>query len=779
MNIFPKQKVSSTFKTKRDKQTGKTWEENCVDYLADYTSNDTEEILSQYRLIDGGELQEKDYEYVLNPLNTTVDNYKRFGAKLRNYDIITPVKNLYMGEFGKRFKNVTVIETNSNDDNDYKKGLNKALSSYYQQKTINELNSLGMVTGVETKEQPPVADVVNQYNEGFDSNRVITGQEILEYIRFDQDLDDKYQDAYENWLICGISATYKGVHNNDVDVEVVPPWELNFSRNRRSNFLEDSAWITRRQIMHTNQIIDKWHSQLSEDDIEWLESQDADNITGASDYVHLSTQWIRSKEDLDRYSTLHEINGHEVYHVQWRSFKKVGILTFINEIGQLDEKEVDDTYKLDKSIGDISIEWEYISEVREGTRIGDSTRHIYVDMRALPYNRMELNNRSAQKLSYNGRINQTITGKPISLVTAGRPYQILYNIVKYQFEKTINKNKDKLAVIPQGLIPTGINGWDEEKFMYYSHAGSYMVVDETQPTAGIAMQGIKVLDMSLGAYIKDSVDIMAAIKSEWWEAIGMNRQRYGDSMASDGKGVTEQAIFRSAIISEELNRRFEKFQEKDYAGILDISKVAFLDGKKAKYVNSEGKTAFLKMDADGAIYHLESDYDVHVINSAQETENIQQAKEYGFSLGQNADAPSMLELIGSKNFEKTKQIIIKIDALNKQREDANNKAAMESNERIQESKAATEQAKNETTKYVADKDYAKVIDAKAMEINNREVPQHDYTKEQLAQHKINIDNEELNLKKQAQEQKAKEGNQKIAESKAKVKVLNKPKPVNN
>jgi hypothetical protein len=330
--------------------------------------------------------------------------------------------------------------------------------------------------------------------------------------------------------------------------------------------------------------------------------------------------------------------------------------------------------------------------------------------------------------------------------------------------------------MPQGLIPKGQGGWDEEKFMYFVHADNLMVIDEAQPTAGLALQGIKVLDMSLGQFARDSIDLMQSIKYEFWEAIGMNRQRYGDSKASDGKGVTEQAIFRSAIISEELNRKFEKFQEKDYEGLLDISKVAYIKGKKAKYVNSEGRKAFLAINADDAIYHLESDYNVHVINSSQETENIQTAKEYGFSLGQNADAPTMMELIGSRNFEKTKRIVYKIDAIAKQREQAMQEQALASNEEVARMNQEIKEAENEVKRYEADRRYDTAIDSKLLELSKDDGKGDDRgIKEKLADNKVAVDKEKLDLDRQKFEQDKKEGNQSIKESQAKVVAL-KQKP---
>ena len=719
MAIYPRQKISTKEMNKRDANSGKTPAETTIDYFIDETSasSNREEILSFYRLTEGI-LDESDYNYVLNPLNTTVDRYKRFGSTLRNFDIISPVINLYAGEFSQRFKNVQVLDSNPTDDNRYKEGLNQMVKAFYTQQSINHLNALGLQTGKESKEQGTIREQTDEYNRGFDANRVISGQEILDYIHYDQDLEDKYQDAYVDWCKAGMVVSYKGVSNDDIDFEIVPPWEFTFPSNMKSNFIEDAQWCTRRQVLTANQILDRWHGQLKSEDVEWLEEQaiNGNGNTSAGGYVRLPTQWISSQDDYNKHSILNEVNGIEVYHVQHRSFRQVGILTFIDALGQEAETEVDDTYVLNKANGDISIAWEWISAVREGWRIGDTAKPIYLDVRLLPYNRMELNNKSSQKISYNGRVNKSVTGKPISIVSAGRSYQIVYNILHYQFEKIVNKNKDKIAVIPQGLIPKGVGGWDEEKFMYYAHANSMMVVDETSPTAALALQGIKILDMSLGQFAKESIELMQAVKAEWWEAIGMNRQRYGDSKASDGKGVTEQAIYRSAVISEELNRKFEKFQEKDYAGLLDLSKIAFLEGKKGKYINSNGREAFLRVNPDDAIHHLESDYNIHVLNSKKESEKIAMAKEYGFSIAQNGETSQMLELIDINNFARTKEIIAKMDADIKQRAAESQQSAQASQEQIAQLNASTEQVKNDTKIYEADKKYDTAIDVELLKL---------------------------------------------------------------
>lgn len=782
MATLPRHKISTAEKEKTD-DNGLNYYKQAGNYYIDQTitTENKDEILSLYRLVEN-KLDERDYEYVLNPFNTSIDNYKRFGAKLRNYNIITPVLDLYTGEFGQRFKTVNVLDANPGDENKYKEGLQRTIKNYYAQKLINELNALGIDTGKESQEVTDMQTAIAKFNDDFDSNKAVTGQEVLDYIQFDQDIDDKQQDAYMDWLTCGRVITYKGIFHDDLDYEVVPPWEITVPPNTRSNFIEDRDWIVRRQVMSVNQILDRFHGKLTSTQEDTLNELAADTMSLSTGYVRLPTQYIKSGEDYSQYSILDSTNGIEVFHTQWKGWRKVGILTYLHPLTrQIEEMQVDDTYKINKEGGDIDIEWHWESETNEAWRIGDSQHDIWIDAGPLAYNRMELNNSSAQKLSYNGRFNTSSTGEIRSIVKSGRSYQIIYNVLHYQFEKTINKNKDKILVIPQGLIPKGKGGWTEEKFMYYAHANSLAVIDETRPTAGIAMQGIKVLDMGLAQYAKESIELMSAIKNEWWEAIGMNRQRFGDSKASDGKAVNEQAIFRSAIISDELNRKFEKFMEKDYAGLLDLSKLAYLNGKKGKYINSEGREAFLNLNPDDAVHRLDTDTNIFVRNSRRESEKMQTAKEYAFSLAQNGSTPEVLEIIDASNFAKMKNLISQIDENNKQREEANQQAVQQSNEAIEAAKRESEQAERDVQIYKADKDYDRAVDVKLLELgvdgddiegvdDRLEI---DNETKRMNNHKIKVDNAKVDNDKKGMAIKAKEAAARIQALKQRPKTTSK------
>jgi len=749
-----------------------------IDYLIENAewSKDAEEILRLKRLVDG-EINDEDYNYILNPYNTTIEKYKRFGAKLRNANILSPVRDLYLGEFGKRFKNIQVLEVNKGDEAVYKKGLNIKVKNWYTQKAWNELNALGLITGHESQDLPPLKNVMEEYDREFNENRIITGQETLDFIKYDKELDDMYQDVYEDWIVAGRAFTYKGISFNDIDAEWVPAEELAFPKKMTSNFIEDGPWAVRRRIAPVHEILDKFHDVLEPHTIDYLNKVLSNNNVGTGGgFVVMPTQYMGTEAPTARStSRINVAEGLEYFHVQWKGWQKVGELTYMDKLGQIQKIDVDDTYKLNKENGDMSIEWSWISVVIEGYRLAEEGH--YWNVRELPYNRMALNNKSLQKLSFNGRVMRTVSGEVKSIIKTGETYQALYNVVSYQREKIINKNKDKVMIMPQSLIPKGRGGWDEEKHMYYADANSYMVVDDSSSGSQMALSAIKVVDRGLGTYINDMGKLLNEIKLDWWDSIGMNRQRYGDTNSSDGKGVNEQAIFRSAIISEELNRKFEKLQEKDYAGYLDLSKLAYIDGKKGQYINSEQREAFLEIAPDDALRRMESEFGVFVRNSSEETEKLQALKDYAFAFAQNGGKAGMfMEMIDTTNFTKGKHFITKMEEIEQQRIDAMERDKNETLKAIEDDKRQSEQLNREQEKYKVDTEYNKAIDVELLRQENQPVETNNENKDlvkdaetiKMNNHKIKIDNENLNLDKQDQKRKEKETNAKVRAAATKV-----------
>jgi len=705
MNVFPKQKVKTSEKLKINKGDDfPQWGKDNMDFLIDNIGSDYEKLEMQSLMrVAEGYIDQELYSYVLNPYNTDTGKNRNFPARLRNYDIISPVIYSFLGEKSKKPNNFQVVAVNEDAPNMFTEKLHGEMSKLLNQQFINNLNELGVDTGMQSKEGTPSAqDFYKEFATSYSDARAIKGQESLNILKYDLDIKDKMQTAFYYWLVLGRVITYKDVHRNDVSYDVVHPIEMTYSKSPNLPYIEDGNWALRKFKMNVNDVIDRWRDDLDDKTIDLLENL-GDSLHN-SEINHFNEIATNSQFNHDSDGLL------DVYHGTWKSFKLIGILKYSDELGIEREKEVDEKYKIDKSIGDLSIKWEWINEVWECWRIDES---IYLDCRPIKVQRDEMNNSSVCKLPYNGRTWFSETNNIKSVLKEGIDYQTLYNIYHYRAEMTMARNKDKLLMMPMGILPKEWGDDAMENFMYYAEATGIGWIDESRPGAMAALQSIKAVDLSLSQYFSAMYEAMQAIKQEWWDSVGMNRQRYGDTKASDGKGVNEQAIFRSSVITEELFRQFGKFEEKDLNGLLDYSKLAWIDGKRGSYIGSDGRAELYDVDS---LQHMESQYGIFAKDQSDENEKLETMKSIALTFAQNGSKPGLIsEIIDSSNFSQTKTHLANLDKMEDERLKAEQKAEQESNERIQQMVNENDEKNREAAKYKVDMDYKRHIDGKKID----------------------------------------------------------------
>lgn len=695
-SIRPKQKLLSTQKTEQ-------WYQENGRFIfdrANFYSGDRWEMNVLYQAAMGL-IEKSAYKYVLNPYNTGEENLssRQYPAQMRNYDIISPIIGSFVGEKGEKPFNHTVISTNSDAPNKFKEDLAKAIEATAAQQIVNELNTQGFPTGVPSKEVPSLNKVIEQHRESYNDKRAIFGQEALDYIKYDLNLKDKYQEAIYDWIVVGRTYSYKDIYKNDIIHQIVPPTEM-WHGTSETGFIEDSDWAMRRTRYNLNNCIDRFHEVLTNDEVTWLEEKFRNGNT------QVSTTFIQTA-NLDKIansSTQNSIGNSgdliDIFHMTWKSFRKYGILLYIDELsGQQLEMEIDESYVLNKDKGDISIEWHWENQTEELYILGDPTGEcLYKYMRPIQCQRTELSNTSKGKLPYNGRVGYFERNKINSVVKTLLPYQVLFNIYHFRSELTLARNKDKIMLMPKGLLP---EGWGTDKFLYFAEATGVAFFDETKPNAAAVLNAIKGIDMGLGNYVSQMRDLLAGIKMEAWDAIGMNRQRYGDVKASDGKGSNEQALIRSAIISSEMFRRFERLEESDLQGLLDYSKLAWREGKKGMYITSDGRKAWLNLEKPEE--HLEAEYGIFAISGREEQIKLETARQYAFGWAQKGASPAstVLEVIDSNNISRLKQIIKKGEDIQQEMSNNQVKAEQEHEKHLEEIKATSEDKKNKTAIEVA------------------------------------------------------------------------------
>ncbi len=713
---FPKQKVSSAEKEEDDFLFAK----QCTEYLISnhgFNNEIYEEMDTLYNA-RVGRLQTSDYKLQTNPFNsnTTGQNVQsRQPAVLKHYPLIEPICELMLSEYSKRPKVMDVVAVNEHVENEYKEAANFIYKQNLKQKFINELHAQGLEVGEAISEEELEAKTQKQLKE-VTVNLSESGQNSINILRYELRLVDKWQEAFDDWLTVGTAITRKDVVFNDVDYKPISPRKLSFARDMNSSpYIEDLPDALYRDYWSINNIIDYFRDELSDEDVTCLETKARRDGVGASAAtIQVARGGIitgnTGQEEPTRRSLVN--SEIEVYHAVWKSFKKVGILTYVTEMGEIRQQNVDDTYKLDEEKGDISVEWEWVNEVWETWRLAEG---VYVRTRPVMVQRNEISNISKCKLPYNGRWRRTRTGDIVSVVKTGLPFQFTYNALNYSAEKMMNKNKDKMLMMPYGLIPKKA-GWNTDTFMYYATSLGFAFYDETADNASVAMQGIKSVDMSLSEYIYRTYEMLQAVKTEYWDAVGMNRQRYGDVNTSAGKGVTEQAIYRSSMISEESYRQFDDFVESELNGLLDNSRLAWVEGKKSKIYNDNGQELNLLIANPT---HTLTDYLVFVKNGDDEARSNETMKQLALSFIQN-DTPkaTVAEIVDSKNMTTLKRILKEYDDVEEEFKQRQQQANEQAVQQQAETKKYEVDLKAETERYKAETNAEAMVNVALIRAND-------------------------------------------------------------
>ncbi|MFN7465329.1 MAG: hypothetical protein ACK53T_02325 [Planctomycetota bacterium] len=657
----PKQRVPKSEKTADwYEENGKYYRDACQPAI------DEAEALKNYRLANG-ELDEKDYLYVTNPINSKRWELQGYPAKMRNYDIISPNVNTLMGEKSKRRFTPIVYARNHNYTSDQARYYKQLMTEHLQQMFVN--NSVAMGVPLEEEEIVYKFDEIARKVKNLPDEVTKQGQAALEFIMDYNDLFRHFRKGFYDFIVNAMTYYYNDVINNRTHFEIVSPVNINYLCSPHHDFIEDGESVKCTHKLSVSEIYDRFQGVegFNKQELQdFLERQSGGQNVGRSDsYYYASSDVFAQQSQLYRnvFGTLPEeqySDGIEVDHILWRSSIKVGKITTTDIFGNVDYIYVDETFK---DRGEFEIEWRWVDEICEVYCIGDN---YYIGGRPIPIQRGEYNNPGKAKLLYNGRNFFSRHTRPRSIVTKGDAFQKSVNIVKYRAEESLLKSLDKIILFPLGLIPKK-EGWDEDKLMYYVRAFSFLFFDDTRSNASAMVQALKELDLSMSEHITRSFELVAAIKAEYDELCGINRQRKGNFMASDGKATSQFALQTGYVVSEELFLQFEELEQRAYTGLIELSKFAFSDGIYAQYMRPDGAKAIL--DLLNPSTYVNTDFGVFVRNGGEELEKLNLMKEQIHPLVQNGgDAKSIAKLIDSNNFAAIHEIMDEMDVKLEQRQ---------------------------------------------------------------------------------------------------------------
>ena len=709
---LPNQRVSD--KAKQQKKwfipTGRYVIEACI------SANPNKNKQAILYNVANGIINEDEYKYVTNPFHSDNAKLKHFPAKMRNHDIIKPILLRHIGEYLKTSFKVIVGVNNADVEN--RKMEAKLLK---MQPYIDELLTAILDKKTDVNNQQEQQAAINKLEEAqakFDDNwldkRAIQGQQVLDYLRDSLDLDSKYVTSYVDWLISSQFYTHTDVRHDRVTFESISPLEY-YPVMNNSDYTEDNNMGMRKYKMSIYDIQSEFSELLDDKDVKFIKDIMINN-SSSNGRINVSDA-IKADRFGNAYEFFKQTYGAShnenvtftdndslvwVYHYVWTTETKVQVLVYQDGLGQMQKKEVSVDYELNEAIGDIALESKYVNEVLEGYRFGEDVLGLYTKPRTIATQRHELNNTSSVKIPYGGKTFMYNGLMSASIIEPLVPYQVIFNILHYYRELAIAKNKGKLMILPKGLLSDDAEV-SQADAIHYMKADGTVWLDETSDNFTTAISGIKAVDLSDSAYIVGLSNILREIKEEAWDLVGMNRQRYGDTMASEGKGTTEQAIYRASVSTAPITETFNAARMKGYMGLLDNAKVAYLSEDETKtlgsYINGDGRLEYLTIAPKE---FLESDLGVYVASFTRDKDKIEQYKQVAFAASQNGAFELGIEAIEFENPHKLKSILKEYRKLEDQRTQAQQEARQQELKLAQERDDAKFKEQEDTKRYIAD-----------------------------------------------------------------------------
>ena len=673
---FPKQRVGYAEKQKP------YWYANCIDYIIStgMSFNDRSDTETKLSILHG-DIPNSYYKKTLNPYNSNKEKYTRFPATMRNLDIMNDVVRRYVSEYFKGIHEFVVGATNTDivlkKNAKLREEIGVLAAQAFQQefeKRLQEMQAQAEQQGTPPEQinpqdaMPDPEEFIKNFNDNYIDDESKQGQELLHYIRSITADTMIYLSAFFDYVALGECYTYSDVRGEKIIKEHVPVMEA-FPIPNGNFFVEEHDMFARRMLLSYSQIVDMFDDYLDKKDREFLETFYGRDINSGPTKLMYSKYFETYPDVCEKFSTeerdlfkkegisLAERNNNlfEVWHVVWKGEARRGILTYMNESGFVTTRIVDETYKLNKEAGDISIEWDYEPQVYEGYRIGGRYNAIYpIKSRPIPFER-------DGKLPYNGIMEILPYMGQFSIIKIITPFQIMRNIFAYHREMVIAKNKMLILLLPQSLVAD-----DSDDKVYRMAADGVLLVDDSEDTNSQKMANVRLLNAQMGDYIDQITNLMAATKQEAWDCVDMNSQRYGDIAQSAGIGTTQEAVARSSMGSVVLIEVFDQMRRRDYQRDIDFAKLAYIDGLDTAYFDQDGNRHYISLDVNSFIY---SDYGVIVKNDSKEKDKIEQLRQWAFSAAQNGDLDMALAAITGDNISQIKATIQKFNEIKQQHEE--------------------------------------------------------------------------------------------------------------
>ena len=723
LGAMPPQKVSS--KTKQDKD----WQTATASAIIGQSNQTTYngrtskyQKMVNYNLVNS-KFEEEDVKYVTNPYNIP-NSSGELPARMHLMNIIRPKLELLIGEEIKRPFKFMVLGIGGEVINAKDTVRKQQIREVLEQDVLAVLGQPQKDEQGNPIPQPKLEEILKDFDENYYDVREQWSAAILKEAMHKNKLEFKFNEGFEHALISAEEIYYMSISGGEPKVRVTNPVNFWCHKTPDMRNIQDSEMAVETRYMAKGEILDEYGPLLKDEDLDRLDLgslTNSFNNTPAGFYENENT--VHNNNNVINYG---QNNQFQVFCYVWKSWQKIGFLTYIDENGEPQADTVDDTFKLSQEQKDAGweLDWEWKPQVWKGYRIGTD---IYFGIEPLP-------NQVDGKLPYIGRIYNATNSEAVSLVDLAKPYQYLYMIIWYRLEMEVAKAKGKKMVFDIAAIPRSM-GIDMDKWMYYFDNLGIAFINSFEEgteayqgkTAVSQFNQYQAIDMTLSNSIMGYLNILDKLENGIGDITGVSRQREGQITSSETLGGVERAVNQSSYITEKWFYTHNEVKREVLAYYLELAKIAYIDGKTFHLMDDKMRS-IVKIDG----FKLnDSSYNVYISGSArdaQEKEQLMQMAQVAMQSGK-ANLSDMVRIIKSASVSEVENTIIASEKAFIDNQNQQQKSQQDSQERMnQDSIQAQKEARQwESNEKQLDRDndirVAELKAAGSIGINNPDIDQ--------------------------------------------------------
>lgn len=622
---MPRQDITSIEKTE-------DWGIRCVRAIRSMASgvddmgrSSVENKEENYDLVNS-RFKESSFEHVLNPYGINTSKYGGTPTKMQNYNIIRSRLETLRGEemnspldFFVYAISGEAVSAKKQQRKDFLKDLLKArvrmefqlddaitaleeqmanlsanIKSAQDQAQIQQMQQQMQQLTEQRNNMPDIQAEMKAFNSKYVDPTEQVNNKLLKYLKRKDQLALKFNQGWFHALVSAEEVYYTGIERGHPSVRPVNPVQFAYDKGANTTFIHKGNWAREEYWLPVGEIISRWGDVLTPDQIKRLSSGNIGFTTTSGGMEHGFAYSYDGGQKRSQF-----INGASthayVMQCAWRSMKKVGMLTYPDpRTGQELTVEVDDTFKMPEELKGLgaTLEWQMDDDIWEGTVIGDD---IFLNIRS--------KNNQTGNLPYVGYIYNNINSVATSMVDLVKAHQFTTIIVWWRLEQELAKAKGKKFVMDLAQLPKSM-GWDVDKWMYYFETLGVVWINSKEegkkgdPNSIATFNQFQSIDMTLSQVVPQYMGILQKLEQSVEDIMGVSPQRMGGIKPSETATGAQTAISRSTNVTKPWFYFHDLVKEEVLTEILELAKIAYIDGKELELVLDDFEIETLKIDGD-------------------------------------------------------------------------------------------------------------------------------------------------------------------------------------